>query len=267
MTPRLKAILRDSLPLSTQVPIKYWMNRCAGALEAEMSLLPYLFGRGERVVDVGGNRGVYAYRMWRLGATVEVFEPNPACSRVLEAWARRRPGVTIHPVGLSDHEGATVLRVPVDAAGVEHDASASMEPHPFALVRERKVRLRRLDGFGWGDVRFVKIDVEGHEFDVLRGAAAMLAGPKPALLVEIEQRHLQRPISGVFRFLCDAGYKGWFLDGRVLRCIDAFDPTHDQDEAALGDKRRRYINNFLFLAPERMNEPACRRMLAEFGME
>ena len=98
MTTSIKAILRDALPRSLQVPVKYWMNRCAGTLEPEMALLPHLIARGDRVVDIGGNRGVYAYRMRKLGARVEVFEPNPACFGVLQAWARRQRDVAIHPV-------------------------------------------------------------------------------------------------------------------------------------------------------------------------
>lgn len=265
MTARMKAIVRDALPRSLQVPLKYWVNRCAGMLEPEMALLPYLVRRGDRVVDVGGNRGVYAYGLRRLGARVEVFEPNPACSGVLDAWARRRSGVAIHPVGLSDRAGSTVLRIPIDAAGVEHDASASLEPHAFADAHERSVELRTLDGFGWRDLRFIKIDVEGHESGVLMGARATLAHSKPSLLVEIEQRHLQRPIGDVFAALADMGYRGWFLDGRILRDIAAFDLARDQGEAAFAAGRGRYINNFLFLSPERMGEAGCQRMLQAFG--
>lgn len=265
MTTSIKAILRDALPRSLQVPVKYWMNRCAGTLEPEMALLPHLIARGDRVVDIGGNRGVYAYRMRKLGARVEVFEPNPACFGVLQAWARRQRDVAIHPVGLSDHAGAGKLWIPADASGVEHDASASMEPHAFDRAREQVVELRTLDGYGWRDVRFAKIDVEGHEFGVLQGALATLAASAPALLVEIEQRHLQRPIADVFGLLLDAGYRGCFLNGRMLMDISAFDAARDQNVAAFGAKDGRYLNNFLFLPKVRLGEARFRRLLAAHG--
>ena len=78
-----KTQVRDLLPKSYQVPAKYWYGWLRGALEPEMKILGALAGQQDRVIDVGGNRGMYAYHLWRLGASVEVFEPNPVCFRVL----------------------------------------------------------------------------------------------------------------------------------------------------------------------------------------
>ena len=254
MISRLKAIVRDALPRSIQVPLKYHLNRLHGDLEPEMGLLPYLVSAGDRVVDVGGNRGAYAFRLAQLGAKVEVFEPNPACYGVLQAWARGRQSVTVHPVGLSDHAGPIALHIPVDEAGVEHDASASMEPHAFSRTRDQVVELRTLDSFGFDGVKFIKIDVEGHETATLQGAMKTIQAWQPAVLVEVEQRHLQRPIHEVFALLLSRGYRGWFLDDAVLKSIETFDPDSDQQVQALGVRGQRYINNFLFLHESGLNK-------------
>lgn len=265
MTSRLKSMIRDALPNASQVPLKFYVDRWRGYHEPEMALLPILVGRGARVIDVGGNRGAYAYQLFRLGAKVEVFEPNPACFTVLQAWAYRRASVEIHPVGLSDHEGAIELRIPVDESGVEHDASASMEPHVFAQARTQVVPLRTLDSFDFQNVRFLKIDVEGHESKVLMGASALLAASRPAVLVEIEQRHLEQPMSAVFELLLRAGYSGWFLDGGALRPIGLFDPSAHQSMTAFENGGTRYINNFLFLAQEQVAGGRYEELFAEFG--
>jgi FkbM family methyltransferase len=265
MTSKLKSVVRDALPPSLQVPVKYYLNLWFGGHEPEMAMLPHLVGAGDRVVDVGGNRGAYAFRLSQLGTTVEVFEPNPACNQVLRAWAAGHPAVTIHPFGLSDHAGAIVLRIPIDESGVEHDASASVEPHAFRHAREQTVELRTLDSFGFEGVTFVKIDVEGHEYSVLLGAKSLLATARPAVLVEIEQRHLQRPIGDVFDLFVDAGYRGWFLDGSALNTIDAFDLVRDQAPSAFGMHGQRYINNFLFIARDRLSEPRYARLLMAYG--
>lgn len=265
MTSKFKSVVRDALPQSLQVPLKYHLNRWVGGLEPEMALLPHLVGPGDRAVDVGGNRGAYAFRLSQLGARVEVFEPNPACNKVLRAWAAGHPAVTVHSFGLSDHTGAIVLRIPIDESGVEHDASASVEPHAFAHAREQVIELRTLDSFGFEGVTFVKIDVEGHEYSVLLGAKSLLATARPAVLVEIEQRHLQRPIGDVFDLFVDAGYRGWFLDGSVLNTIDAFDLVRDQAPSAFGMHGQRYINNFLFIARHRLSEPRYARLLMAYG--
>ena len=250
MLGRVKVAVREAIPAGLQVPLKYWVDRTRGRLEPEMRLLPDLIRTGERVVDVGGNRGSYAYAMARLGARVEVFEPNPACLRVLRAWAVGKD-VAVHDVGLSDHEGAIDLHVPVDAAGVEHDASASMEPHDFTNSHVRRVRLQRLDDHAFDDVSLVKIDVEGHESKVLAGAVDTLARNMPAILVEIEQRHLKCPIEDVFQQVQSLGYEGYFLDRGGLWPLSRFDPERDQAASSFARPGARYINNFLFLDAER----------------
>ncbi|WP_290885908.1 FkbM family methyltransferase [Arenimonas sp.] len=247
MTFGLKAALREALPKSAQVPIKFWLDRVRGFLEPEMALLPVLVSPGCRVVDVGGNRGVYAYRFWKLGAQVDVFEPNPVCLAVLGAWSRGKPRITLHPCGLSDGNGSAELHIPIDDAGVEHDASASLERHEFGQERAQAVSIATLDSFGLKEVSFIKIDVEGHESRVIEGARKTLASCRPALLVEIEQRHCAGPIGDVFDRILAQGYEGYFLDEGRLRPFASFDVDQHQPAGQLGQKDGSYINNFLFL--------------------
>lgn len=261
----LKAFLRELLPVAAQVPVKYWYNWARGSLEPEMSLLKYLIAKDDRVVDVGGNRGIYAYHCWKLGGIVEVFEPNPVCERVLEAWAHGRHRVTLHAVGLSNQTGATNLHIPMDEAGIEHDASASIEYHAFSHARDQLISLRTLDSYGFNDARFIKIDVEGHEFSVIEGAAETLSRLRPALLVEIEQRHCVRPIDEVFAKVLSHNYRGFFLDNGTLRPLDSFDLERDQAGANFGHGDARYINNFLFLHDARCAGGEYRVLLERFG--
>lgn len=251
MSVGLKTLARELLPKGRQVPVKYWYHRLRGTLEPEMDLLEKLIRRGSRAIDVGGNRGVYAYRLWKLGALVEVFEPNPTCVRVLEAWASGKSRLKIHSVALSDGRRVGRLHIPIDEFGIEHDASASIEHAGFARQREQLVNLQTLDSYCFSDVDLIKIDVEGHEYSVIAGTAATIAASKPALLVEIEQRHSTRPIGEVFRKILDLGYRGYFRDN-VLLPLDDFDVTRDQIQGNLGRRGKRYINNFLFLHEHRL---------------
>lgn len=262
---RLKTLLRDAIPPALQVPLKYHLNRWSGRLEPEMTLLRHVVRQGEHVIDVGGNRGAYAFRLAQLGARVEVFEPNPACHGVLRAWAEGGASVTVHPCGLSDHAGAIALHIPVDEAGVEHDASASMEPHAFARARDQIVDLRTLDSFGFRDVAFIKIDVEGHEAAVLRGAAETIRASKPTLLVEIEQRHLQCPIQEVFGQILSFGYEGYFLERGLLRSIAEFTLERDQLASNFARTGARYINNFLFQHKEGLDSVRSKVIFAIKG--
>lgn len=261
----LKAVLRDLLPGRAQVPVKYWYDRARGYLEDEMVLLDGLVSSGDRVIDVGGNRGVYAYRLRQLGAVVEVFEPNPTCLAVLEDWAAATPGVALHPVALSSQSGSAKLHIPVDEFGVEHDASASVEHDGFAKTRDQPITLRTLDSYAFRDVTLIKIDVEGHEYSVVEGALETIAESNPALLVEIEQRHLTRPISEIFKAVCQLGYSAYFLADGALNPIDQFDPERDQQAGHFGQSGARYINNFIFLHERRCSNGDYKEFLETYS--
>ena len=248
----LKTHIRDMLPKSYQVPAKYYYGWLRNELEEEMKLLGLIVRNDDRVIDVGGNRGIYAYQLWRLGAKVEVFEPNPDCVGVLAAWAASKSDVNIHSVALSSRSGSANLYIPIDESGAEHDASASIENAGFEHSRDQSVSLQTLDSYRFEDVSFIKIDVEGHEYSVIEGAALLLASSRPALLVEIEQRHSGRPIGEVFEKILGFGYQGFFLLESELTGLENFEVARHQSIENFSDSKGCYINNFLFLHRDRL---------------
>lgn len=260
MLQKFKSSVRDLLPGRFQVPIKYWFSHVTGGIEAEMALLPLVVTDGRRTIDVGGNRGTYAFRLAALGTRVEVFEPNPACHTMLSAWANGRPKVRIHAVALSSSEGEGELLVPLGNDGVEHDSSGSLEHGADGPVRHVAVPLRTLDSFAFDDVAFIKIDVEGHEASVIAGAHATIAANMPVLLVEIEQRHLERRIDDVFAEISALGYAGYFIRDRRLTPLSDFVVAVDQSIGNLSAPLR-YHNNFLFLDARKIAAGAYRALL------
>lgn len=249
----LKAALRSFVPLRMQVPVKYLFNALSGRLEPELDILALLIDSGDHVIDVGGNRGTYAYKLYKLGARVEVFEPNGVCADVLNAWAAGKAPVTVHPVALSSSAGNAMLHVPVDSVGTAHDASATLENKLFDVAEDKMVELRTLDSYGFSGIHFIKIDVEGHESSVLGGATATITSQQPSLLVEIEQRHLRRPIAEVFELIMAYGYQAFFLRNGTLQDIAQFDVLKDQDFESCLHSPENYINNFIFVHPTSVN--------------
>ncbi len=248
----IKNGLRDLIPSSLQVPIKFWVNRVRGQLEEELQLLPQIIGPGDRVIDIGGNRGVYAYSFWRLGTKIEVFEPNPVCAGVLRSWAAGKDNVQIHAVALSNSPGEAYLYVPVDGSGVEHDSSASLERRDFKNIRQFRVNVQTLDSFCLADISLIKIDVEGYEIAVLYGAEQTIKASFPVLLIEIEQRHNQIDILDIFNLLESWGYDGFFLKQARLYRLGDFIAERDQLTSNFGIPGAHYINNFLFISHSRI---------------
>ena len=261
----MKNFLRSLVPISLQVPVKYMLNKWRDQLEAELQLLPFLVKSGETVIDIGGNRGIYTYALLQLGTKVQVFEPNPVCSRILMAWASNKDSVTVHPVGLSDKSGEAVLHIPVDEFGNEHDASASLGDGISVNTRDEKILLSSLDCFTFDEVTFVKIDVEGHEYSVLKGGSKFFHRQRPTILVEIEQRHNDHPVDEVFDLIESWGYCGFFLRGKSLIKLEKFEIKRDQKIDDFANNNENYINNFLFLSEERLTKRCYAELFSAWG--
>jgi FkbM family methyltransferase len=154
-------------------------------------------------VDVGANYGLYTYCLSKHYRQVVAFEPNRRASELIAAWGS--PRVRLEHFGLSSSAGVATLFIPV-SGGVEMRGWASLDPDncPGAERLERlEVELRTLDSFALADVGFIKIDVEGHELDVLRGAAATIAASRPHLMIEVRSDEAKvRSLMGSWGYEC-----------------------------------------------------------------
>ena len=217
--------------------------------EWELQALPAYVPRGRMAIDVGGNIGVYSYHLGRLAREVVTFEPNPVfVDRLRRAGLSRR----LEQVALSDRTGTAELRIPLwqgeACAGM---GSLEAQAVPGSVLADTvQVPVRRLDDYGFRDVGFIKIDVEGHEESVLKGGLQTLERERPALLIEIEDRHNPGGLDRIRALL--AGYQGYFFAGGERRPLSEFIPAfhqraEDLDAAYATRRLSRYVNNFLFL--------------------
>jgi FkbM family methyltransferase len=197
---------------------------------------------GSRAVDVGANLGVFTYALWRLGCQVEAFEPVPEYAAGIRAFDARR--IQVHQVALSAGSGDAQLQFPREG-GVVDLGRGSLSP-PHVLRDQIAVPVKALDHYGFSDISFIKIDVEGHELDVLQGAAETIKRCRPNLLVEIEQRHLTFPMTRVFQHLADLGYRGSFIEAGVLRSLSEFSYERHQQPWLHDVYAPEYVNNFVF---------------------
>jgi hypothetical protein len=100
-------------------------------------------------------------------------------------------------------------------------------------------------------VSFVKVDVEGHELNVLNGAVDLIERCQPVFLVEAEDRHRPDATRQVFDFFRGRDYRGFFLWDDDVVSIDHFNTEELQDADALtpdGGRKpgQAYVNNFFF---------------------
>lgn len=150
---------------------------------------------GSGCIDVGANHGRVAIELARAGHRVMAFEPLAFNLWVLRAATRLSGRVRVAPTALGDHDGEAMIFVPLradnrpthGAAFVASDDDEAMRHTPDARLVRQTIRIQRLDDvdLSWlGGVGFMKIDVEGHEPAVLRGAQRVLGKHRPTVLME-----------------------------------------------------------------------------------
>lgn len=214
--------------------------------EAEIALLPFLADPGRVSLDIGANKGVYAWLLKDCSRAVHAFEPNPKMFRFLRRLADDK--IHVSPIALSDQSGSTELRVPRHRRGGFSNQGASLSDVKVAdNFVGVPIEAKRLDDLAIEDVGFIKIDVEGFEQAVLEGARETIARDRPSLLIEMEEAHTKQPIEEAIAAVEALGYRGLFLNRGVLRPIDAFDGERHHRSAA-GDAD--YVFNFVFLPKE-----------------
>ena len=200
--------LRELFAMLTP-PSAFYRRRIAEearAGEPELSVLDTLMRRGGTAVDVGANQGFFAYALAQVADRVVAFEPNPDYALFARVMLRGR--ARVHRLALSDKPGRATFYVPLaDDGMVLHLAGSLKRTHAqFARNRTYEVEVRTLDSFGLTDVRFIKVDVEGSEREVLDGARATIGRDRPALLLELLSGTHQDP-GAYTAAICDAfGY-------------------------------------------------------------
>ncbi|MEX5637539.1 FkbM family methyltransferase [Parafrankia sp. FMc2] len=146
---------------------------------------------GDCCYDVGANIGVYT--LWAAGLVhdvgeVHAFEPVPRTMAVLRALVgqNRLQNVRPSPVAVGSAVGNVGLQTTRNASGLAHVVDDAVPDVTTAMTT--------LDTYSTENrvPALIKIDVEGFELDVLRGAEELLRTSRPAILLEVVPSHLAR---------------------------------------------------------------------------
>lgn len=157
-------------------------------------------------LDIGANIGNHACFFARHFERVIAFEPNPVVHGLLAVNTMGLP-IERHQMGLSDQQGALWFR----QDNVNLGASSIVDTEEDA---DFSIPVETLDSFCAQEavdrIDFIKIDVEGHEANVLRGARATLKAHGPVLATEGLFRNDPKLGEEVEDVLRSAGYTNFY---------------------------------------------------------
>jgi FkbM family methyltransferase len=202
---------------------------------------------GNTALDIGAHKGGYTYWMKkgvRAEGRVIAFEPQTKGARLLEKLFNRN--VKVEHLAISDKSGKRDLFIQPQEYEISFEASLE---NKYENAVKESVAVVTLDEYCYQHKltpQFIKIDVEGHEQQVIKGARNILASSKPVILIECEARHIgEDAMKSIFVELINFRYDGFFFFNGKQIPIKEFRLDVHQDISLIG--KFRYANNFGFV--------------------
>ncbi len=175
------------LPQDKQIWIGTWELDFAKALQSVVK-------PGFICYDIGGYKGYYSGIMALRGASqVYVFEPMPQNAEKIKQLIMLNPllPISLKEYAVSDNDGIAVFKI------MQEETMGKLECSSFQKIEnsldELSVQCVTIDGLiknGMSAPDFIKIDVEGAEEMVIKGALDCLKSKKPYLMIEIHSHEI-----------------------------------------------------------------------------
>jgi len=197
--------------------------------EGEQRFLLKFLKDGMCFFDIGAHQGLYtllASKRVSASGRVFAFEPSPRELRRLKMnlFLNRCRNVHVVPYALGSNQGKARLFV---CLGQETGCNSLRPPIVSEPIREVEVPITTLDRFfednGINKVDFIKLDVEGAELEVLKGAIRVLSYFRPLILSELADMRTEPwgyRSAEIYDFLVTKRYQ-WFSitpEGRLQHC-------------------------------------------------
>jgi FkbM family methyltransferase len=253
-------------PVPLRLPFGSWWVIRRGAIDgdiqagkfetAELQFTQRFLQPGMTVLDIGANCGLYTLLASRcVGARGRVFafEPSPRERKRLRThlWLNRCTNARIVPYALGSRASQADLYV---VQGAQTGCNSLRPPQVVEPVMRARVEIRALDDFLGTEklscVDFIKMDVEGGELEVLRGAAKLFQGPRlPVLLLEVSDLRTAAwnyKAKEILHFLQEHGYVFFSISsgGRLVP------PSYSED----------YLDTNLVALPQRACQAVVERL-------
>ncbi|HLF17734.1 MAG TPA: FkbM family methyltransferase [Candidatus Omnitrophota bacterium] len=216
--------------------------------ERELKVLKQFVDPQRASIDVGANKGIYTYWLEKFSKRVYAYEPNQMLVQTFLQGVRGN--VDVRCIALSNTTGKSKFCIPI--AGVKRKSKnrkmpylehqgGNMRSQPGAVYLEQEVEAFRLDDLEHEPVGFLKIDVEGHEMEIIQGAKQLIQRDRPVMLVELVQAFHERPLLDVVREVEGLGYRS-----QVLLSGEFLHPSQVKPEYFVNG-HPQFIKNFFFI--------------------
>ena len=207
--------------------------------EKELEIINQFTDKSKDAIDVGVYRGIYSYKLAQHFKFVHCFEANPLLYPLLNDNLKKIiKNINLYNLALSSDNGETILKLPIRSKSffkknieeLYELGAASVHPNnKFNNFKEVKVKKKKLDSIKFENkIGFIKIDVEGHELEVIEGALKTIKENKPVLLIEIEEKHSKRMVIDSIKYIENIGYKCYFEKNKELLQVEKLKNVNEE---------------------------------------
>jgi len=151
-------------------------------------------------IDIGANVGLHSLRFSKLFNQVESFEPFSINYECLKENIKTFDNINIHNIGLGSVASTQEIMLPEDSDNSGAPSIVDFVNTDRKIIKE-EVKISVLDDFNF-QPNFIKIDTQGFEMEILKGAVNTLKTYKPVLIIETAKQ----PFKDISAFLSTMGY-------------------------------------------------------------
>ena len=200
--PRLREYLQ-TIAMAKDIYTDEWAKKN----EPEIFWIKSTLKPGDVAIDVGANYGLYTYNLSKsvgVDGLVYAFEPIPYTFRTLKRITKifRLNNVKLVNKGCSNSVGKINFSVPLQENGTisaglafidinEKNRNSRLKKGSHTDFTTIKSEIIKIDDLNLKKVSFMKIDVEGAELLVLKGAVNTIKKFRPIIMIEIEDRWIE----------------------------------------------------------------------------
>lgn len=191
---RLIDYISPVIPGGWRLPLRFYSWSIHKMVEPELIHLFDLCKNYRGAIDIGANHGFYAYKMLQRFKQVYAFEANNCVD--FDICHFTHPNLHFYPFGLSNIAAEKLLNIPIQS-GVAYDGWASLEERQLSFADKFNripVSLQKLDDQEFTKkqpIDLIKIDVEGHETEVILGSLETIRRYLPVLIIENNENQEQ----------------------------------------------------------------------------
>lgn len=168
------------------------------------------------IIDIGANVGYWTMFLAKKGFSVHAFEPSPRPYRILKHRTQKYKNIRTYPIALGDKSG--IINMKLMKSFSQHSVMGVISDTPPGfeedVIGEISVPIRTLDNYEIENVAVIKIDTEGYEIPILKGARNTIFRYTPRLIIEVHFTPFKEEAKRIIEILEGWGYK-WIIINKL----------------------------------------------------